>query len=295
MAYLAYFLLLVSAGLFGLAFRNLSLGFLNRFSRYQQEVRLRNLAGSPVSGSKRLPFQTLIAFVDNRLSPLLGTDHSRKYMEYLTKQLSRMNRRELKPNQIIGYQVLLAVTGGSFFGSLSGSLELALIALGLGIALPLLWLRDGVRKRENLLLRELPNALEILSLCSEAGLSLEQSLDQYLKNAKKGPLHEEFSSLLEQTRSGSSRKNALENISARLDLMDFSLFSTSLIHAEKFGTGISQTLRQLSLTMRDKQSQRAEKAVQEMPVKMLIPLILFIMPVTFIIIFGPVLLQFFQP
>ena len=295
MSYFAHFLLLVSAGFFGLAFRNLTLGFLGRFARYQQEVRLQNLAGNPTPGSKKLPFQTLVALVDRRLAPYLKADHSQKYMRYLSKQLSRMNRADLKPNQIIGYQVLLALAAGSFFGSLSGSLELALIALGVGFALPWLWLRDGAMKRENLLLRELPNALEILSLCSEAGLSLEQSLDQYLKNAKKGPLHEEFSRLLEQTRTGSSRKNALQSINSRLGLVDFSLFATGLIHAEKFGTGISQTLRQLSITMRDKQSQRAEKAVQEMPVKMLIPLILFIMPVTFIIIFGPVLLQFIQP
>ena len=75
-------------------------------------------------------------------------------------------------------------------------------------------------------------------------------------------------------------------------MTDFSLFSTSVIQAERFGTGISKTLQQLSMTIRDKQSQRAEKAVQEMPVKLLFPLILFIMPVTFLIIFGPIVLQF---
>lgn len=286
---------MVASALFGWFFRDLTLVLLGRFSKYQQEVRLQYLAGSPVQGSKKIPFQGLVAFLERQFEPLLKQNYLKKYRAYLSRQLSRMHRTDLRPNQILGYQVLLAFGAGLFFGLASGNPELALIALGLGFALPIFWLRDGALKREGLLLRELPNALEILSLCSEAGLSLEQSLDQYLKNAKKGPLHEEFSSLLEQTRSGSSRKNALESISSRLDLMDFSLFSTSLIHAEKFGTGISQTLQQLSITMRDKQSQRAEKAVQEMPVKMLIPLILCIMPVTFIIIFGPVILQFFQP
>jgi tight adherence protein C len=100
--------------------------------------------------------------------------------------------------------------------------------------------------------------------------------------------------MLEQTRSGSSRKMALEAVSSRLQLTDFSLFTTSLINAEKFGTGISKILRQLSLTMRDKQTQRAEKAVQELPVKLLFPLIFFIMPVTFLIIFGPIVLQFLK-
>ena len=78
-------------------------------------------------------------------------------------------------------------------------------------------------------------------------------------------------------------------------MTDYSLFCASLIQAERFGTGVSKILRQLSLTTRDKQTQRAEKTVQEMSVKMLVPLILFIMPVTFLIIFGPILLQFFRP
>jgi tight adherence protein C len=100
---------------------------------------------------------------------------------------------------------------------------------------------------------------------------------------------------MEQTRIGSGRKAAFTSVTEKLNLTDFSLFSTSVIQAERFGTGISKMLQQLSLTIRDKQSQRAEKAVQEMPVKLLFPLIFFIMPVTFLIIFGPIILQFLHP
>ena len=99
---------------------------------------------------------------------------------------------------------------------------------------------------------------------------------------------------MEQTKSGSGRKIAFTSVTEKLNLTDFSLFTTSVIQAERFGTGISKTLQQLSITIRDKQSQRAEKAVQEMPVKLLFPLIFFIMPVTFLIIFGPIALQFFH-
>jgi tight adherence protein C len=120
-------------------------------------------------------------------------------------------------------------------------------------------------------------------------------MDQYLKTSRPSPIREEIAGILEQTRTGSSRKNALESAGSRIGLTDFSLFVTSLIQAERFGTGVAKTLRQLALTMRDKQSQRAEKAVQEMPVKLLLPLIFCIMPVTFMIIFGPIILQFFRP
>ncbi len=289
---MAYFLL----GLFSLALgwfvRDMALLALLRFSRYQQTVRLENLVGQ---SRKSVPFQTVIAFLENNLEILSEFKMFEKYFKYVSRQLQRMNRPDLKPVQILGYQILASVFAFLLFQLLSGSVELAFLSFLSGVGLPLLWIRDQVTRREKGLLRDLPNALEILSLCSEAGLSLEQALDQYLKNAKKGALREELGGILEQTRTGSNRKDAFESVSSRLDLTDFSLFTTSLIQAERFGTGIAKTLRQLSITIREKQSQRAEKAVQELPVKMLLPLILFIMPVTFLIIFGPIVLQFLNP
>ena len=244
---------------------------------------------------KSMPFQPLW-FSPEFLSPiLLKFKTLQYYSNYLSSLLQRADRGDLKPSYFLGVQILFSLIASVFFGFLSESVELALLAFMGGGTLPLLWIRDQALKREKTLLKELPNALEILSLCSEAGLSLEQSMDQYLAHSKLGPLSNEFSIILEQTKSGSNRKMALEASSTRLNLTDFTLFTTSLIQAERFGTGISKTLRQLSLTLRDKQSQRAEKAVQEMPVKMLLPLILFIMPVTFLIIFGPILMQFFHP
>ena len=288
----AYILLGISSVAFGWFMRDMALLLLARFSRYQQTVRLKNLVGK---SRQSIPFQTVIAFMESNLEIFTKSKIVERYFKYVARQLLRMNRRDLKPAQILGYQILASVFAFLFFEFLSDSVELAFIAFLTGAGLPLLWIRDQVARREKGILRDLPNALEILSLCSEAGLSLEQALDQYLKNAKNSPLREELGGILEQTRSGSNRKDAFESVSSRLDLTDFSLFTTSLIQAERFGTGIAKTLRQLSITIRDKQSQRAEKAVQELPVKMLLPLILFIMPVTFLIIFGPIVLQFFKP
>lgn len=233
--------------------------------------------------------------VGKTMAPLRDAKLPNRYFFYLSRLLRRANRDDIQPSHLLFYQGLLGVGAALVFGFLSGSPELSVLAFAGGSLAPVLWVRDKALAREKELLKELPNALEILSLCSEAGLSLEQSMDQYLRHSRPGALHVEFTGILEQARSGSSRKNALEAAGARLNLTDFSLFAASLIQAERFGTGVSKTLRQLSLTLRDKQSQRAEKAVQEMPVKMLLPLILFIMPVTFLIIFGPILLQYFHP
>ncbi len=282
------FLSLISAVGIGWFVRNLVLLITAKFFQQQQRIRLNNI----VKQKKAIPFQSFIDTFRENVNSFLTTKTVKNYLGYLEIQLRRANYGHFKPVDILGYQFLMAFGFCLFFGFLTGGYELTLISVVVGFALPVIWLNDKAQKRERELLRELPNALEVMSLCSEAGLSLEQALDQYLKNAKSGPLKEEFSKIMEQTRIGSGRKAAFTSVTEKLNLTDFSLFSTSVIQAERFGTGISKTLQQLSLTIRDKQSQRAEKAVQEMPVKLLFPLILFIMPVTFLIIFGPIVLQF---
>jgi pilus assembly protein TadC len=285
MIYLSIFISAVAIGWF---VRNIFFVAMTKISQQQQLMRLNNI----VKQKKAIPFQPFIELFRETVAGFQTAPAFKNYLGYLETQLRRSNLGYLKSMDILGYQVLMAVAFCFAFGFLAGSYELAMISVVVGFALPLIWLNDKAQKRERELLRELPNALEVLSLCSEAGLSLEQALDQYLKNAKSGPLKEEFSRIMEQTRSGSGRKAAFTSVTEKLNLTDFSLFSTSVIQAERFGTGISKTLQQLSLTIRDKQSQRAEKAVQEMPVKLLFPLIFFIMPVTFLIIFGPIVLQF---
>lgn len=275
---------------------------LGRFSDRLRSEKLRNLVGAAAlgrteipRGTKPPPFGDLAAILGSQVQHLARDGSFGHYLAHLSTQLRRGGLSSTTAVQLLGYQVLGGISGGLVFGVLSGSLELALFTLLLGLLLPRLWVRDKALLRERRLLLELPNALESLSLCSEAGLSLEQGIEQYVKSAGPGPLREEFARVLEQTQSGSARKGALEVVASRLGLTDFNLFASSVIQAEKFGTGVSKTLRQLAVTLRDKRSQRAEKAVQELPVKLLLPLILCIMPVTFLIIFGPLLLQFLNP
>jgi tight adherence protein C len=285
------FLLLIFAGGIAWFVRDMVFSIITKVSQQQQMMRLKNI----VKQKKAIPLQSFIDTFRENVTGFLTSKMAKNYLSYLEIQLRRSNYGHFKPVDILGYQLLMAVSFCFVFGFLADSYELAFISVVVGFAMPIIWLNDKAQKRERDLLRELPNALEVMSLCSEAGLSLEQALDQYLKNAKSGPLKEEFTRIMEQTRIGSGRKAAFTSVTEKLNLTDFSLFSTSVIQAERFGTGISKMLQQLSLTIRDKQSQRAEKAVQEMPVKLLFPLIFFIMPVTFLIIFGPIILQFLHP
>lgn len=263
-----------------------------KFARYRTDVRLRT---ARIPNARKVPLASILPLAELWLGRWVQAPLLKGYFQGIEGLIRRSRMSGLKPTQVLAYQVLAGLGGAAFFYLLSDSGFLALLALGIGVAYPALWLKEKALVRERKVLLELPNALEVLSLCSEAGLSLEQGMDQYLRNAAGGPMSSEIRDILEQTQAGSSRKKAMEAAAKRLSLTDFSLFASSVVHSEKFGTGVAPTLRQLARTLRDKQSQRAEKAIQEMPVKLLFPLVLFIMPVTFLIIFGPLLLQFMKP
>lgn len=267
---------------------------LGRLFRDLREARLRTLVRP--ARTARVPgslLGTLSAMAEGRLSSLPWMESA--YERTLEDWVRRAGLPPGSAAQVLVRQIGGGLLGGVLFLSLSGNLFGALGGLSLGLLLPFLKLRDQALRREGAILRELPNAMESLSLCSEAGLSLEQGLEQYVKNAGAGPLREELTLVLSQARSGASRKTAFQEVSLRLGLTDFGLFASSIAQAERFGTGIAKTLRDLSLVLRDKQVQRAEKAVQELPVKLLLPLVLCVMPVTFLILFGPVALQFMRP
>ena len=107
----------------------------------------------------------------------------------------------------------------------------------------------------------------------------------------KGALVEEFSRLLNEIRVGVPRRLALLALATRCNLEDVSVFTTSLIQADQLGVGIGNVLRVQSAAMREKRRQRAQEAAMKAPVKMLLPLVLFIFPSIFVILLGPAMIQ----
>ena len=288
---MTYFFAVISAIAFGLMAKQLALLVLERILEYRTTVQLKILTGET---RPKVPFRVFVESFEKWQGKVIQVEIFKNYLNFLNQLIQRSQKTELKPEQIVTYQILAALLGIFIFMPLTENTIITFFASALGAFSPILWLRDMAFRREKDILKELPTALEVISLCVEAGLSLEQGLTKYLQNSKPQSLKSEFTKVLEQTKMGSSRKDSLQSMSSRLNLTDVSLFVTSVVHAERFGTGMAKTLRQLAITMRDKQVQRAEKAIQELPVKMLLPLLLFIMPVTFLIIFGPILLDLFH-
>jgi tight adherence protein C len=158
---------------------------------------------------------------------------------------------------------------------------------------PLIWLRDKLKSRHQAITRALPYNLDLLTLSVEAGLDFAAALGKVVEKGRKGPLGEELAVTLKELKLGKTREEALRNLGDRVDLPGLSSLVQALIQADKMGTSLGKVLRILSTQMRGERTQRAEKLANEAPIKLLIPLIGFIFPTIFIMLFGPIAYQVF--
>ncbi len=163
-----------------------------------------------------------------------------------------------------------------------------------GWVYPLIWMRDRTKKRNKEILRSLPSYLDMITLCCQAGLSLTGSIAQAVDKGPKGALRDEFDRMLRDMRAGMNRMDSLRAMAERTDNENIKSLVSSLIQAESLGASIANTLADISDQRRTERFQKAEKLAMEAPVKMIGPLVIFIFPVTFIIIFFPLVMQYLE-
>ncbi len=177
---------------------------------------------------------------------------------------------------------------------LNANLYMQVIAFGalFGWAYPAIWLRDLVASRKRELLKTLPFFLDIITLCVEAGLNMQGAMSQAVAKGPKGVLRDEFQRILRDIRAGKARAVALRDMAERLNEPSVTNFSTAVIQAERMGMNLGPVLRAQADQRRTERFLRAEKMAMEAPVKMLFPLIAFIFPCTFIVLFFPIVMKF---
>ncbi len=161
----------------------------------------------------------------------------------------------------------------------------------LGFALPTVWLSDVRKKRNGAVIRTLPVYLDFITMCVEGGLNLQGALGQAMEKGPAGPLRNEFAVVLRDLRSGLPRADALRRMAERLDIQEVTSFVSSIIQAEKMGASLASVLRVQSEQRRNERFQRAEKMAMEAPVKLVGPLVMFIFPVTFIVLGFPIAMK----
>jgi tight adherence protein C len=170
----------------------------------------------------------------------------------------------------------------------SGLTLLACVVLGgvLGYFGPNLYIYQKGYDRTAKMLRELPDALDLLSISVEAGLGFDAAVSQVARNTE-GPLAAEFARVLQEMQIGLGRANALRAMGDRSVLPDLRSFCSAMVQADAFGIPVGQVLRVQSAEIRTKRRQRAEEAAQKIPVKIMVPLVLFILPALFVAVLGP--------
>jgi len=143
----------------------------------------------------------------------------------------------------------------------------------------------GVKRQEKLQ-RALPDALDMLTVCVEAGLGFDAALAQVARNTT-GPLAAEFSRVLQEMQIGKSRSQALRSLTDRTTVPELRSFVSALVQAGELGITIADVLREQAREMRLRRRQRAEEKAQKVPVKILFPLVFCLFPSMFIVIIGP--------
>ncbi len=156
----------------------------------------------------------------------------------------------------------------------------------LGYLIPDFWLYQLGYNRKEKTRKELPDAIDLLSISVEAGLAFDAALAQVAKNTE-GPLAEEFFRVLQEMQIGLGRSAALRALGERTQVEELRAFVSSIVQADALGVPITNILRVQAKEMRVKRTQRAEEQAQKVPVKILFPLIFFILPALLIVIVGP--------
>ncbi|MEI6624104.1 MAG: type II secretion system F family protein [Actinomycetes bacterium] len=190
--------------------------------------------------------------------------------------------------------LLLGALLGLLLAAVAGAVLPALIlvcaAAGLGFYVPNLILHHKSYNRIEQVRRGLPDALDLMVVCVEAGLGFPAAMRQVAANTS-GPVAGEFGRVLHEMQIGADLSSALRALADRTPVEDLQRFCAAMVQAQSLGVGVSATLRVQAEEMRTKRSQRTEEAAQKVPVKILFPLIFCILPALFVVVLGPAVIS----
>lgn len=258
------------------------------------------VSSGKVSEKKSSSLQQSLEYVLERLGQVSKPKDQAQVSHIREKLVNAGYRSSRAPINFLGSRILLAIVLGMAFlvfgteatkgmsspYAFPGILVLCMVA---GFYAPQLWLNSAINKRKELLVDGFPDALDLMVVCVEAGLGLDQAMNRVGLEIKTGhkDLGEEFSLLNLELRAGLSREQALRNLVQRTDLDDIRSLVALLIQTDRFGTSIGQALRVHSDSMRMTRRMKAEEKAAQLAVKLMIPLILFIFPSLMVVIAGP--------
>jgi tight adherence protein C len=302
---LAIGLAVVFLGLIGIL-STVLLAYRDRQEMARRQSLLENFRANPVP-LRQQELQT--PFAERIVGPLIkrfvGAGRRLTPDERMEKIRSRLDLAGNPPgwdvDRILGLKALGLLTGvlvgiavPPLLGAGARGVALTTLALALlGWFGPTMWIYQVGYDRTEQIRRELPDALDLLTISVEAGLSFDAALSQVARNSE-GPLAKELFRVLQEMQIGTGRVDALRALADRTDVEELRIFVGAMVQADTFGIPIANVLRIQSKEMRIRRSQRAEEKAQQVPVKILFPLIFCILPALFIVVMGPAGIKIFQ-
>ncbi len=207
--------------------------------------------------------------------------------------------RELNEDEFIGMQLLWAIFFPVFLGILNFALEIKInpaffiLMIPVGYYLPIMHAKANKKKREISVRTDLPFFIDLLALSVEAGLDFFSAMQKLVDKAQgtDSVLAIEFGNVLSDVQIGSSKAQALKEMAQRLEMSEITSFVAVLIDAESSGAPIAKVLKDQSIQMRNERFMRAEKLGARASQAILIPMMIFIVPAVFIMVFGPVVIS----
>jgi len=268
------------------------------------QARLSQLGSAQVRNLEEIELQQ--PFAERTLRPLVGRLSrlgrrlsSASSTETVGRRLAMAgNPGDLKLTDWMGVKILVGIAAGVVMFLTSGLLAagivpgilLGIVGLGIGYLLPEFWLGRRIRARQKLIIRMIPDTLDLLTISVRAGLGFDAALAKVVEKLP-GPLSDEFRRALAEVRVGKARRDALRDMIPRTDIQSLSNFIGAIIQAEQLGVSISKVLQIQSEQLRIERRQRAEEMAARAPIKMLFPLVGCIFPSLFIVILGPALIS----
>jgi len=247
----------------------------------------------PFSERVLIPLLEGLADLAKRINPQGGTENIQHQLDLAG------NPYGWSPTQFLGFRFLAAL--------LLGGLGVVVLVLAKGMALPRrlvltgimavggyylpsLWLRSKTSSRQREIARSLPDALDLLTICVEAGLGFDGAIARVAEKWDDA-LSREFRRVLQEIQLGKLRREALRGMADRIEVQEVSTFVAAIVQAEELGVSIAKVLRIQADEMRRRRRQRAEELARQAPIKMLPAIAFLIFPAIFVVLLGPAVIQ----
>jgi len=254
---------------------------------------VRALAAAPADGTPQTRRSLYVA----HLAPRLAAIHRRLWRKQtddrIATELARAGAsRRFNAELFMALRVAVTILGfvlGFFVAHGIGRLLLGLCFAAAGILLPGFLLSKAASRRAEKIDMELPHFVDQLALTIEAGMSFDAAVT-YLSDVSEGPLGDEMRRVLTELRVGESRRSAIRNFATRVGTDDTIAFANAVLASDQLGSPLGGILRAQASDLRHRRQIHAEERAQKAPVKMLLPMAIFILPVMFVLILGPAFL-----